>query len=135
MDSGSSSLIFFSLLIVMPLVFFLHAKNVRVGNNQNKYKKLKGKKLKFKSTAFNGNHYGFCVEYVISDKQLGIRCYVPSFNLVVNWHDIKLSKSRALIGSVVCLEIPNYSGKIEISHKLAKEIEKFSCGKFGYARI
>lgn len=94
MDSGSSSLIFFLLLIVMPLVFLVHAKNVRAGNNQSNYKKLKGKKLKFKSAAFNGNYYGFCVEYLISDKQLGIRCYVPSFNLVVNWHDIKLSKKQ-----------------------------------------
>lgn len=135
MESSDPNYFFLALLLIMPFIFYLHAKNVRSNNDQDEYYKLRGDKLRFKSATFNGNHYSMCIEYLVSDDKLGIRCTIPKFNMVVGYQDIKLSKSKALIGSLVCMEVPNYEGKIEITHKLAKRIDKLSNGKFGYSRV
>lgn len=135
MEPANPNYFFLALILIMPVVFFLHAKRVKEQNPGDEYFKLAGHKLRFKSAIFNGNHYALCIEYLLSDQYLGIRCYIPSFNLVVKYEDIQLSKSRALIGSLVCVEIPNYEGKIEITHKLAKKLDFLSKGRFGYARI
>lgn len=111
------------------------AKIVRARNPKNEYFKLNGKKLKFKTANIDGTNYAFCIEYLISEEYLGIRCYVPPFTIVTKYSDIKLIKKKAFIGSVVQVIVPSHNGKIEISHTLAKKIDVLSDGKFGYKNI
>jgi hypothetical protein len=135
MSSGRPNYFLLVIIITSVVAMFLNAKRVRARNPRNEYFNLKGKKLKFKTANIDGKNYAFCIEYLISEEYLGIRCYVPPFTIVTKYSDIKLLKSKALIGSVIQVIVPSYDGKIEISHALAQKIEELSDGKFGYKNI
>ncbi len=113
----------------------MHARSVKNDRANELYEKIGGRTLKFRSAWFDGNNYAFVTEYKISEEYFGIRCYFPKFSIVSKYCDIKLSKSRALIGSLVKIEMPNYPGVIEVSHSFAKKLDRLSGGKLGYRNV
>ncbi|CAG9296280.1 hypothetical protein [Celerinatantimonas diazotrophica] len=137
MSSHISTLIGLGVAICVSISFYFQGKRLKAKTNPAHYAKLKqqGQKLRFKSAILDGQRYSGCMEFIITDSALGMRCYWPSFSIITKYKDLTLSKSRALIGSRVRLHISGREEKIEISHSLAKKLKKLSNGKFGYHHL
>lgn len=137
MSSRLSALVGFITALSLGVSFYCQSKQLKSKANDSEYAKIKqhAKKLRFKSARINAQQYSCCMEFIITDESLGMRCYWPSFAIVTKYENLTLSKSRAFIRSKVRLHISNRKEKIEISHSLAKKLAKLSGGKFRYGDI
>lgn len=131
-DSG----IYFLLATLMVVIgVFTQARKMRSTQSQKKYDSFQGKKIRFTSAEIDGQKYGGVIEFKAGEHVLGVKCYFPKFNMVVSYGNIRLSKERALIGSVVKLNIPNCPRGIIIKHSVAKKINSYSKDNFGYRSL
>lgn len=86
------------------------------------------------------NGHDHHVTLIVNDQQLAIRSFLPSFSIILNLDDLRLSKVRAFIGTSIQIRAPGcYSdsgfSEMVISHSLARKLEKLSNGKFDYRSV
>lgn len=83
------------------------------------------------------NGHDHHVTLIVNERQLAIRSFLPSFSIILNLDDLRLSKVRAFIGTSIQIQAPGCNSdsgfsEMIISHSLARKLEKLSNGKFDY---
>ena len=128
-------LLFAFALVFIGLGHLVKSYIARKNYDPSRYNEMEGKQLKRQTAYIDNESHALMIEFKIGANELGICCKMPKFDLVVPYTELHLLKTKAFIGSLVQIKIPYSEMKFEISHKVAKKIEGYSNGKFGYKKI